>query len=135
MRYKTLLIALVVFGGCSPSFGEPGQRPALPTAAESAQHQLQQDRVACETDVKKLCATWFPSPGDPTVLNCLLKHKAELTEACRKNVETHEGNARDLDGRDYPRYGGVPSFAWLLMFALTVVGFVGGWAFGHFRKS
>ncbi len=80
---KELLIAVGVFLGCSASFAQPAQAPSLPTDASA---RLDQDRAACEGDVKRLCTSARPAPGDQTVLNCLLSHKSELTDACRNNV-------------------------------------------------
>jgi hypothetical protein len=54
------------------------------------QERMAQDRQACGADVQRLCNTGsMPKPGDRTVINCLLAHKTELSEACRKNVESH----------------------------------------------
>ncbi len=102
MDRKTLLVALMVFMACRPALAQPGQAPLLPQASQtSSQSQpspsVDQDRAACERDVNKLCpqAGGTPRPGDQTVLNCLVTHKAELTEACRKNVESHAGITRN----------------------------------------
>jgi hypothetical protein len=87
MSCRNLLITLVVFIGCSPSLAQPGP-------SEPSQERILQDREACHADVIRLCSTGgsTPKPGDPTVLNCLLTHKDELTEACRKNIESHVGS-------------------------------------------
>jgi hypothetical protein len=83
MSYRNLLIILAICMGCGFSCARPG------SSGPSAQDRMSQDREACEADVKRLCISSTPKPGDPTVLNCLQAHKDELTEACRKNVESH----------------------------------------------
>jgi cysteine rich repeat protein len=73
---KNLLIAIVALMACEPSC--------------APMDKLAQDRV-CEGDVKSLCAEVSdPRPGDDRVLSCLERHQAQLTEACKKNVESHQ---------------------------------------------
>ena len=86
MSYRNLPIILAICMGCGFSCARPG------SSGLSQQDRMSQDREACEADVKRLCANATPKAGDPTVLNCLQTHKDELTEACRKNVESHVGS-------------------------------------------
>src|SRR5579862_5899081 len=76
---QSLLIIFAICLGCSSSRAQPG-----PTA---------QDREACGADVEKLCTGSTPKPGDETVLNCLVAHKSELSDVCRRNVEAHTSAA------------------------------------------
>ena len=81
---KNLLIAFPVFTVCGPSFAGP------PPEDTPSMAQIAQDRV-CEGDVRSLCSeVRDPRPGDDRVLACLEKHETQLTEACRKNVESHQ---------------------------------------------
>src|SRR5579862_546041 len=110
MGNKNLMIVLALCLGCGPSCTRPesmdspslqgpaSQGPASQGPASqgpTAQGPSAQDRQACGADVEKLCASFLPKPGstpkpgDQTVLNCLVAHKSELSEACRKNVESH----------------------------------------------
>ena len=91
MTCKSLLITLGLIMTCSASCAQRDQAPALSAAGKT---QVDDDRMACEADVKRLCATSRPRAGDSTVLSCLLSHKAELTETCRRNVESHAGSGR-----------------------------------------
>src|SRR4051812_44377945 len=91
MTCKSLLITLGLIMVCSASCAQRDQAPALSAASKT---QVDDDRIACEADVKRLCASSRPGAGDSTVLNCLLSHKVELTEACRRNVESHAGSGR-----------------------------------------
>ena len=75
MGYGNLLIILAICLGC-------------------ASCSRSQDRRACEADVQRLCSNGSaPKAGNRTVLNCLLEHKAELSQACRRNVESHAPRA------------------------------------------
>ena len=84
MNYKNLLLIVAICTGCGPALAQPGGGPPdIPS-----QDRIAQDRQACEADVKRLCSNGsMPRPGDPKVMDCMLAHKAELSEACRKNIE------------------------------------------------
>ncbi len=83
MGYKTLLSAIALCAACGPSFAVP------PNMEMPSMAQINQDR-ACEVDVHKVCSEiYMPRPGDDRVLLCLEKHFVQLTDACKRNVESH----------------------------------------------
>jgi hypothetical protein len=91
MSYKSALAALAIFMACGPALAQSDVPP--PSASQPGPPPRQTtalDRDACGADVRKFCNEVVnPRPGDNRVLTCLIKHEKELSEACKKNVESH----------------------------------------------
>jgi hypothetical protein len=90
MSYKNALAALAIFMSCGPALAQNDESPSATQVGPPPQTQTAQDREACGPDVSRLCNEVVnPRPGDSRVLACLIKHEKELTEACKKNIESH----------------------------------------------
>ncbi len=65
--------------------------PGPGDSAQGRDPRLAQDQAACGSDVRKYCSGGGrPTPGDEGILTCLLQHKDQLTDTCRRNVESHQ---------------------------------------------
>jgi len=63
---------------------------ALAAMGASAAHAAtSQEQAACRSDARKYCSSHVGKPQE--MLSCLADHKADLSEACRKVVESHGG--------------------------------------------
>jgi Cysteine rich repeat len=53
-----------------------------------AQEITSEERTACKADYEKHCAGTFPGGG--RIIACLTKHYTELSDACKKVVDTYK---------------------------------------------
>jgi hypothetical protein len=56
--------------------------------SSSALAQLAAERAACTADYEKFCKGTIPGGG--RIINCLAKHEATLSDACKKVVEMEQ---------------------------------------------
>ena len=63
----------------------PAQSPAQPPPAQTPAQQAMADaRVACATDIQKLCTG--VQPGGGRILACLRQHKDQVSDGCKQAV-------------------------------------------------
>lgn len=60
-------------------------KDSLAAAAEKVKGKLEAVAAACKDDAAKFCPGI--EPGEGRILKCLLEHKEELSEPCRKSMQ------------------------------------------------
>lgn len=63
--------------------------PACQENIAKAKAQMQNFREACRDDMKKLCAG--TQPGGGRIIQCMKQHEAELSPACKEQMDQHRG--------------------------------------------
>lgn len=65
--------------------------PACQENIAKAKEQIRNFREACKDDVSKLCQG--TQPGGGRIIQCMKQHEAELSPACKEQMDQHRGRA------------------------------------------
>ena len=89
MKGMLLLLALCAAFAAKSVLADPP--PTAPSASPAPPPSPNAVRAACEGDVPKVCPG--VQPGGGRIVQCLVQHQNEVSEACKQALKARQGSA------------------------------------------